>query len=94
MSDIPLPIGNAYVHAQLTARQLHEKTGLSLRELAEMDLSDYSRLAYGLTPAEAGIAAFNRQQDAPYARENPAPQQAPTAPQSAPTATGPRVPGV
>jgi hypothetical protein len=64
MSDISLPLSSAYLEAQLTALQLQEKTGLSLRELAEMDLSEYAGLAYGQTPAQAAIEAYNRQQDA------------------------------
>jgi len=74
-------VTDAFTRAQLTARQLQEQTGLSLAELAALPLDEYSRLAYGQTPAEAAIAAYNREQDARF--EQP---QAPSPPRAAPAA--------
>jgi hypothetical protein len=64
MSDTPLPIGNAYAQAQLTAQRAMEQTGLSAAELAAMPLDEWARLVHGQTPAQAAIEAYNRQQDA------------------------------
>ncbi len=65
--------------AQLRAQQVMHETGLSLQQLAEMPLGEWSRLMHGQTPAQAAIAAYNREQDA---REHAQPQ-APAVPPSA-----------
>jgi hypothetical protein len=66
--------------AQLRARQVMDETGLSLQQLAEMPLDEFARLTRGQTPAEAAIAAYNREQDI----QEQAQPQAPAAPQGAP----------
>jgi hypothetical protein len=63
MSDIPLPIGSAYLEAQLTARRIMDETGLTLAEVAALDLDEFARLTGRPTPAQAALAAY-RQQDA------------------------------
>lgn len=52
-------------NAQLRARQVEEDTGISLADQANMPLDEWSRLAYGVTPAQAALAAINAQNEQP-----------------------------
>ncbi len=57
---------SGYLAAQLQARQIAEQTGLSLREIAELDINEFARLVRGQTPAEAARAAFRAQDSRPH----------------------------
>jgi hypothetical protein len=59
-----------------------EQTGLTETELALLPLNDYSRVVHGQTPAQAALAAYNRQQDASgtAASAAPAAPEPPTVP--------------
>jgi hypothetical protein len=47
--------------AQIRAREIDENTGITLVQQAEMPLDEWSRLAYGRTPAAAALAALQAQ---------------------------------
>jgi hypothetical protein len=65
---------------ELRAYRIMAETGLSARELAEMDMDSYARLTGRQTPAQAAIAALDAQsgQAQPQApQQPPAPLQEP-----------------
>jgi DNA invertase Pin-like site-specific DNA recombinase len=58
--------------AQSRAREIEENTGITLAQQAEMPLDEWSRLAYGQTPAQAALATF-------YAQDEPGKPSQPAA---------------
>ena len=61
---------------EMTAYRVMAETGLSARELAEMDMDAYARASGRPTPAQAALQALGTQQPPQ------APQSAPEAPQA------------
>jgi hypothetical protein len=54
------PMGQAF----LATQRAQEKSGLSVAELAALDLDEYARLVYGQTPAQAALQAIEKQAQA------------------------------
>jgi hypothetical protein len=54
-------MNNDYYAAQLRARQVAEETGLTLAEIAELPLDEWSRLTHGKTAAQAALEAIGSQ---------------------------------
>ena len=51
--------------AQLTARRIEDETGLTPAEQVALPLGEWSRLAYGRTPAQGALQALNSQDEPP-----------------------------
>ncbi|HET9081124.1 MAG TPA: hypothetical protein VFO01_11510 [Trebonia sp.] len=62
---------------EMAAFKIMAETGLSARELAEMDLSEYARLTGRPTPAEAALRAVEAQHQPPAQHGQPQPQKVP-----------------
>lgn len=78
--------------AQLRGQQIETETGVSIAEQVAMPLEEWSRLAYGKTPAESAIAALQAQGETPGTATSGDPTQTtdasahtePTAPDAGP----------
>lgn len=73
-----------FYEAQLQAQRLAEQTGLSLREIAELDINEFARLTRGQTPAQAAIAAFETRYEAHHPTQATQHQDAPQSPPQPP----------
>jgi hypothetical protein len=47
-----------YLAAQVRAQEIEAETGITVRQQAEMPLDEWSRLAFGRTPAQAALSAL------------------------------------
>lgn len=74
---------------ELQAYRIMAETGLSARELAEMDMDAYARLTNRQTLAEAAIHALEASHEASAPQAPAAPQSAPQAPESQPQGLDP-----